>query len=235
MGDFNNMMILYGFSYSGSAYRVRIALNAKGIRYEQRSIHPLRDGGAQHAPEYRRLSPNGVMPTLVHGDVVLTQSGAILEYLEQTHPTPPLLPPDPAEQAWVRSVAQTFGVDSHPLVTIRVIQHLESHFGIAPERRFEWARHWLAFGLQGAEALLRDGGRSRRFCHGDDLTHADIYLVPHVLAALRHKIAIADYPIIDRIYRNCLAHPAVADADPERQPDAADADAWRVNLDVKRS
>jgi maleylpyruvate isomerase len=223
-------MILYGFSYSGSAYRARIALNLKGIPYEQRSVHLLRDGGEQHQAAYQRLSPLGVVPTLVDGELVVTQSGAILDYLDEAYPTPPLLPDTVTARARVRAIAQTFGVDSHPLVTIRVLQHLHMTHGIDAQSQLEWSRHWLTFGLGGGEALLDGDPATGRFCHGDQPTLADIYLVPQVLAARRHDIDLSAFPVIARINDACMDHPAFAAADPEQQPDALDADEWRHHL-----
>jgi maleylacetoacetate isomerase len=223
-------MILHGFSYSGSTYRVRIALNLKGIAYEQRSVHLVRGGGEQHAQDYRRLSPLGVVPTLVDGDVVVTQSGAIVEYLDEIRPAPPLLPEGAAARARVRALAQTLGVDSHPLVTIRVLRHLHATRGDDDAAQKAWSRHWLAFGLAGGETLLAGHPDTGRYCHGNRLSLADLYLVPQALAALRHDIALEAYPTIDRIYRACLAHPAVAAADPQRQPDALSPEELHAHL-----
>ena len=223
-------MILYGFSHSGSTYRVRIALNLKGIAYERRSLHPFRDGGQQHASEYQRLNPLGVMPTLVDGDIVITQSAAILDYLDEVYPDPRLLPKTAAGRARVRSIAQTFGVDSHPLVTIRVLQHLHKTYGIDAGSQIDWSRHWLSFGLGGGEALLDGDPATGRFCDGDQPTLADVYLVPQVLAARRHDVDLSAYPTVARIYDACMDHPSFAAADPQRQPDAGEADEWRRHL-----
>ncbi|MSP66898.1 MAG: maleylacetoacetate isomerase [Alphaproteobacteria bacterium] len=212
-------MELYGFSYSGSAYRVRIALLLKGLPYRSHSVHLLRDGGEQNLPDYRRLNPLGAVPTLVHGDLVLTQSAAIVEYLEERYPTPPLLPSEPGARARVRALAQTFGVDVHPLITIRVLKHLAAEHGAAPARQMDWSRYWIAAGMGAFEALL-DHPATGTFCHGEAPGLADIYLVPQVIAAERHGIDFAALPRIARINRACLGLAAFRDAAPAVQTDA---------------
>lgn len=213
------MIELYGFSYSGSAYRVRIALALKGVAYRAHSVHLLRGGGEQLRPEYRRLNPLGAVPTLVDGGQVITQSGAIVEYLDERFPDPPLLPKDPAERARVRALAQTFGVDVHPLVTIRVLKHLAGEYAVPPDRQMAWSRHWHAAGMRAFETLLAHPATGA-FCHGEAPGLADIYLVPQVVAAVRHGIDLAELPTIERINRACMALPAFRDTAASQQPDA---------------
>ncbi|WP_049621962.1 maleylacetoacetate isomerase [Frateuria defendens] len=211
--------VLYDYWRSSAAYRVRIALNLKGLAYESRPVHLLREGGEQHAPAYRALNPQELVPCLCEGGRVLTQSMAIVEYLEETHPAPPLLPADAAGRARVRALAQLIACDVHPLGNLRVLQRLETQFGADPAARGEWMRHWIAAGLQAFEAHLADGAAGR-YCHGDAPGLADVLLVPQVYNALRWQLPLEDYPRLHGIHAACNELEAFRRAAPERQPDA---------------
>lgn len=211
-------MKLYGYFRSSAAYRVRIALNLKGISAEQVHVH-LRKG-EQAAEGYRRFNPQGLVPTLVDGGHRLTQSLAIIEYLEELHPHPPLLPQDPLGRARVRAVAQTIACDLHPLNNLRVLNHLRDALGIDEAGRQGWYQHWIATGLWAVEALLTDRPQADPFCHGAAPTLADLCLVPQVYNAERMGCPLDAYPIIREIADRCRTLPAFADAAPERQPDA---------------
>ena len=210
-------MILYDYFRSSAAYRVRIALNLKGLVPERRFVH-LRKG-EQRAPDYVRLNPQGLVPTLVADDTTLTQSLAIIEYLDETHPDPALLPQGAADRAWVRSIAQSIACDIHPIDNLRVLKYLDKTFHVDEPARNDWYAHWIRLGFEAIEARLagRAGGK---FAFGDTPTLADICIVPQVANAGRVKLPMEPYPRISAVNANCLAHPAFDAARPERQPDA---------------
>ncbi|HWP94551.1 MAG TPA: maleylacetoacetate isomerase [Gammaproteobacteria bacterium] len=214
-------MILYTYFRSSASYRVRIALNLKGIAAEYRFVHLVRDGGEQHKPEYRRLNPQGRVPALVVDGRTLTQSLAIIEYLEETHPEPALLPGDPLGRARVRALAHTVASDIQPLGNLAVLQYLERELGIDQARREAWARHWIAQGFTALETLLAGDERTGRFCHGDAPTLADVCLVPQMFNARRMGLDLTPYPTLVRIDAECRKLEAFARAAPENQPDAS--------------
>ena len=210
-------MILYDYFRSSAAYRTRIALNLKGLKAEQRSIH-LRKG-AQRSADYLAVNPQGLVPTLVIGDRRLTQSLAIMEYLEEKHPSPPLLPPGAEDRAWVRAIALAIACDIHPLNNTRVLAYLTGPLGLDDKRRDDWYRHWVNAGFEAIERQLAERATGR-YCFGDTPTLADVCLSPQVANAARVNTDMAPYPRIRAINETCLAHPAFAAAHPSRQPDA---------------
>lgn len=213
-------MKLYTYFRSSAAYRVRIALNLKGLDYEAVPVHLLKDGGEQLSERYRNINPSALVPALQDERGTLTQSMAILEYLEETHPDVPLLPPDPLLRARVRELCQIVACDIHPLNNLRVLRYLVHTLGISDEAKTEWYRHWVSDGLAALEGhLARDPGAAD-FCHGETPTLADCFLVPQVFNAQRFNIDLAPYPTIGRINANCTPLPAFAHAHPSRQPDA---------------
>jgi len=209
-------MILYDYFRSSAAYRVRIALHLKGLSAEQRSVH-LRKG-EQRAAGYLGVNPQGLVPTLLDGDLTLTQSLAIIEYLDETHPSPPLLPSKPAERAWVRSIAQSIACDIHPIDNTRVMQYLEHSLGLDEAKRNDWYAHWIRLGFEAIEKRLCE--RSGKFAFGDTPGLADICIVPQVANAGRVKLPMDPYPRIRAVNAACLAHPAFDAAQPSKQPDA---------------
>jgi maleylacetoacetate isomerase len=212
-------MKLIGYFRSSAAYRVRIALNLKGIEVEHASRH-LRKG-EQRAPDYAALNPQMLVPALVlDSGEVLTQSLAILEYLEETHPQPPLLPADPVARARVRSLALIPTTDIHPIQNLRVMSYLREKFGQTEESAFAWSRHWIETGFDAYEASVAKDPRTGAFSHGDTPTLADLCLVPQVFNAARFKVDMTKYPTIRRIYETSMRHPAFDAAQPARQPDA---------------
>ncbi|MDW2982709.1 MAG: maleylacetoacetate isomerase [Rhodanobacter sp.] len=215
-------LVLYGYWRSSAAYRVRIALNLKGLEYETRPVHLVRNGGEQHAADYRALNPQQMVPCLLDGDRVITQSLAIMEYLDEMHPEleTALLPVDARGRAQVRALAMAVCCDIHPLGNLRVLQHLEATFGASEEQRAAWSRHWIGAGFQAIEAMLGDSVATGRYCHGETPSMADACLVPQVYNALRWKLPLDDYPTIARIYRACSELEAFRRAAPEVQPDA---------------
>jgi maleylpyruvate isomerase len=210
-------MILYDYFRSSAAFRVRIALNLKGLAAERRFVH-LRKS-EQRADAYLEVNPQGLLPTLVAGDRRLTQSLAIIEYLDETHPRPPLLPSLPEDRAWVRAVALSIACDIHPLNNLRVLRYLGQQLAIEEPRRDEWYRHWVREGFDAMESQLAERA-SGAFCLGDSPTLADICLVPQVANARRLAVDLAPYPRIRAIDASCLELAAFAGAAPERQPDA---------------
>lgn len=213
--------LLYGYWRSSAAYRVRIALNLKGIDYDQAPVHLVRDGGEQHRPSYRELNPQRLVPTLVVGETVITQSLAILEYLEETGSSPALLPADAAGRARVRSLAQIVACDVHPLQNLRVLNYLTGELGVDDEQRAAWARHWICEGLRALEERLARSSATGTFCHGETPGLADACLVPQLYNARRFGCGLDAFPTVGRIDRACQALPAFAAAAPEAQPDAA--------------
>ena len=213
-------MKLYSYFRSSASYRVRIALNLKNLPYDYAPIHMLRDGGEQLKPEYRKLNPDGVVPTLVDGDNVLQQSLAIIEYLEETHPEPPLLPKAPADRAYVRSVALQIACEIHPLDNLRVLKYLKHTVGTDDETKDAWYRHWVDAGFTTLEQHLAGDSRTGKLCFGDTPTLADACLVPQVFNAQRFKIDVTRFPTIQRIHDHASQLDAFARAAPGVQPDA---------------
>jgi maleylacetoacetate isomerase len=213
-------MKLYTFFRSSASYRVRIALNLKKISYEQAPIHLRRGGGEQLTPAYTAINPQALVPTLEDGGKFLTQSLAIIEYLEEKYPQPPLLPSDPAEKALVRSMAMIIACEVHPIQNLRVLNHVKKEYGQTDEQVNRWAQHWIDLGLSALEQTLVSQTRRGKFCYGDTPTLADICLVPQLGNARRYGCDLAKYPQILAIEKNCMAVAAFADAAPEKQPDA---------------
>ncbi|MFC4726862.1 maleylacetoacetate isomerase [Coralloluteibacterium thermophilus] len=211
---------LHSYWRSSAAYRVRIALNLKGLAYETVPVHLVQDGGRQHTPEYRALNPQGLVPTLVHGARVYRQSLAIIEYLDETWPTPPLLPARARDRARVRALAQTVACDIHPLNNLRVLQFLEREWSVPQAERELWIRHWVSEGLAAIETLLQDHPSTGSFCDGEAPGLADCCLVPQVFNAQRFGVDLAPYPTVARVNAACLALPEFDAARPENQPDA---------------
>jgi maleylacetoacetate isomerase len=210
-------MKLYGFSRSSAAFRVRIALNLKGLDFESAFIHLRR--GDQGRPEYLGVNPQGLVPALELDGQTLIQSLAIIEYLDETHPEPPLLPRDAAGRARVRALAEIVACDIHPLNNLRVLRYLLRPLGHSEDDLAIWYNHWIDAGFRALEGLLANDSRTGRFCHGDAPTLADAALVPQVVNAERYRLDMAPYPTIASIYTTCMNLDAFAAAHPQRQPD----------------
>jgi maleylacetoacetate isomerase len=211
-------MILYGFARSSASFRVRIALNLKGLAYEQRSVH-LRKGD-QFGADYAKLNPQQQVPTLVtaRGEA-LVQSPAILEWLEEAYPYPPLLPKDPAGRARVRALAALVGCDIHPIDNLRVLKYLQQVLQVTEGQFEDWFNHWIRLGFTGLERMLAESPATGRFCHGDAPGLADCYLVPQMFNAGRYKLDLAPFPTIRRIHAECMTLPAFDRAQWKNQPD----------------
>jgi len=211
-------MKLYSYFRSSAAYRVRIALNLKGIAYEQVPVNLLK--GEDQGEDYRKLNPQGLVPALITADgQVLIQSLAICEYLEEHYPDPPLLPAAAPGRARVRALADLIACDIHPLNNLRVLKYLTGTLGVDKEQKIAWYQHWVVEGFTALEALLADSPDTGRFCHGDQPTLADVCLVPQVANAQRLACELSPYPTIQRISAACDALPAFAQAHPSQQPD----------------
>jgi maleylacetoacetate isomerase len=211
------MLKLYSFFRSSAAYRTRIALNLKGIAFETAAIHLTKDGGRQHTAEFRAVNPQQRVPALaLDGGTILLQSLAIIEYLDEVHPEPPLLPEDLIERAQVRAVAQIIACDIHPLNNVGPLNYLRGAVKADQATVQEWYRHWITVGFEAVEALIRPGP----YAFGPTVTIADICLVPQVANARRFKVALERFPNIVAADAAATKHPAFDAARPELQPDA---------------
>jgi maleylacetoacetate isomerase len=214
------LLKLYTYFRSSAAFRVRIALNLKGLPYEPVFVHLPK--GEHRRPEYAAVDPQSLLPTLVDGDRALSQSLAIIEYLEETRPEPRLLPVDAPGRARVRSLSLLVACEIHPLNNLRTLQHLKRGLGQNENQINAWYRHWIADGFAKLEADLNraNSGGSGRFCHGDAPTMADCCLVPQVFNARRYDSDLAPYPKLMRIFDACMQLEAFDRAQPSKQPDA---------------
>jgi maleylacetoacetate isomerase len=214
-----NSVVLYSYWRSSSAYRVRIALNLKQIDYRQEPVHLVRDGGEQNSPGYRAINPLGLVPALVHRDRTIVQSMAICEYLEEVFPARPLLPEGPAGRARVRSIAQSIASEIQPLNNLGVINYLRDAMHQDEAAISEWLKHWLARGFSAVESWL-SAAECGLYCHGDEPTLADCFLVPQVYNAERFSCDLEPFPIIRRIAGQCRSLSAFDRAAPENQADS---------------
>lgn len=214
-------LILYSYYRSSAAFRVRIALNLKGLKPEIRPVHLLKDGGQQHTEDYKRMNPLQLVPTLVSDGQAIAQSLAIIEYLEEIAPQPPLLPKGAQARARVRQLALMVACDIHPIANLRVLKYLKRRLGADEAALLEWQRHWIAEGLAALEAKLSGNSETGIFCHGDSPTMADICLVPQLYNARRRvEMDLSPYPTLLRIEEAACKLPAFDAARPENQPDA---------------
>jgi len=213
-------MKLYTFFRSSASYRVRIALNLKAIGCEQAPIHLRRGGGEQLMPAYTAINPQALVPTLEDNGRILTQSLAIIEYLEETHPNPPLLPKEPADKALVRSMALVIACEVHPIQNLRVLNYVKATYNQTDEQVNKWAQHWIDLGLAALQEMIVAQPKRGKFCFGDVPTLADVCLIPQLGNARRYGCDLSKYPTILEIEKNCNAIPAFANAAPDKQPDA---------------
>ncbi len=213
-------MQLFHYFRSSASYRVRIALNLKGLPHDLQSVHLVRQGGEQLQQAFRDINPDGLVPALIEQDQILTQSLAIIEYLDETFPEPPLLPGSAFDRAFVRAISLQIACDIHPINNLRVLRYLVNELKVSEEDKNRWYRHWCELGLAALEQTLVRDSRVGRFCFGDSPTLADCCLVPQIYNANRLKCDLSGMPTLLRINQTCLELPAFADARPEQQPDA---------------
>ena len=213
-------LTLYDYWRSSASYRVRICLHLKGLPFEQRAINLVHDGGEQHKDVYRQLNPQGLVPALVHGGHVVTQSLAICEYLDDVFPDPPLLPVDPYFKAEARAMALSIACDIHPLNNLRVQQYLKGELEVSGHDVVAWMNHWVGVGFSALETRLSASGKTGLYCVGDEPGLVDSFLIPQVYNAERFNCDMSRFPLISRIIRHCKNLPAFAAAAPANQPDA---------------
>jgi maleylacetoacetate isomerase len=214
------MLQLYSYFRSSASYRVRIALNLKGLPYEYVPVHLLKDGGQHHTADYQHINPAELVPALVDDGHAIGQSLAIMEYLDETHPEPTLLPRDAMGRARVRGLAQCIACEIHPLNNLRVLQYLERDLKLDEATKADWYRHWITLGFTAVEAMLANNPHTGAFCHGDTPGLADCCLIPQIANSRRFETPLEAFPTIRRIEQACLALDAFANAAPQVQPDA---------------
>ena len=212
------MLQLHNFFRSGTSHRLRIALNLKGLDYEYIAVHLGKE--AHLSAAYKALNPQGLVPTLVDGEQVLTQTPAIIEWLEERHPTPPLLPSGPEDRARVRALAALVGCDIHPINNRRILEYLRKTLGCDDAAVKAWCATWINAGFEALEALLAADTQRGDFCFGNTPTLADVYLVPQVESARRFKVDLSPYPAIVAIDQACARLQSFQKAAPANQPDA---------------
>ena len=211
---------LYSFWRSSAAFRVRIALNLKGLDYKVIPVHLVKNGGEQIAPEYANKNPNCLVPLYSDGTRTIHQSLAIIEYLEEINPIPTLLPQTAIDRAWVRSLAMDIAIEIHPINNLRVLRYLTKNLGIDGDAKDVWYQHWVTIGLASLEKQLSADTRVGRFAYGDQPGLIDICLVPQIFNALSAKTNMKPYPTLMKIFDECMALPAFIDASWEKQIDA---------------
>lgn len=211
------MLRLYSYYRSSAAYRVRIALQLKGLDWNYVPVNLLK--GEQHSGGYRAVNPQALVPAIEVDGHALTQSLAIIEWLEERYPNPPLLPPEPLLRARVRALAYQVAMDIHPLNNLRVVNYLKEQMNLDESQKLQWYRHWIAEGFQAVEQSLRRAGCDGCFCLGETATLADICLVPQVYNALRFDCDLSSYPLIHSVWEHCSSLAPFQRAAPESQPD----------------
>ena len=215
------MMTLYGYFRSSTSYRTRIAMNLKGLDYENVTVNLAKD--EQLEIGFKALNPQGLVPVLQADDLLLYQSPAILEWLEEVYPESPLLPKNAAGRMQVRALSAMIGCDIHPLNNRRILQYLRNELSVGEEDVMMWCNRWMSEGFAALEKRLAQEGNRGKFCYGDRPTFADCYLIPQVSSARRFKVDLSLYPNIVAIDEHCRTLKAFADADPMMQPDAPSA------------
>lgn len=208
------MITLYDYFRSSASFRVRIALNLKKLDYHIIPIHLLNNGGEQYSEHYQKINPQSLVPTLQHGNKVLTQSLSIIEFLEEEYPEPPLLPQNSYEKALIRSFALSIAADIHPINNLRVLNYLTHELSINDQQKIKWYDHWIHKGLSSLETQLKNYDRVGKFCFGDEPTLADIVLIPQLYNAKRFNCNLNLYPTLLHVESNCVTHPAFYQAWP---------------------
>lgn len=212
--------ILHTYFRSSAAYRVRIAMNLKGLDAEHVFVHLNRNGGEQFGDAFKAINPHALVPVLSDEGVQISQSLAIIEYLDDVYPQVPLLPSAPSDRAFVRQLSLDIACDIHPINNLRVLKYLTGSMGVSEEKKSEWIAHWITLGLEAIEAQIQQRDRTGSFCFGDAPTMADCCLIPQVFSAQRFNVDLSGIPALMAIFNTCQALPAFAAAAPSRQPDA---------------
>lgn len=215
------MTTLYGYFRSSASYRVRIALNLKGLTYDTVPVHLLNQGGEQFKPEFTQLNPHSLVPVVELDGHHLTQSLAVLEYLDERHPTPSLLPGDALQRAHIRELSLAIACEIHPLNNLRVLRYLKHELGVEEDKKNGWVKHWIGLGFAALEKQLAADTSRGHFCVGDMPTMADCCLIPQLFNARRFEVDLSPYPTLVAIEDACNALPAFQAAHPSQQPDAA--------------
>ncbi|MCP1576410.1 maleylacetoacetate isomerase [Herbaspirillum rubrisubalbicans] len=215
------MTTLYSYFRSSASYRVRIALNLKGVAYETAAVHLLNQGGEQLLPAFTQVNPHALVPVLADQGRLLTQSMAMLEYLEERYPAPALLPGDAFQRAHIRELALAIACEIHPLNNLRVLRYLKHQLAVDEAQKTAWIQHWIKLGFSALEQQLAADTTRGHFCVGDAPTMADCFLVPQIFNARRFEVDMAPYPTLCAIDAACNALPAFQQAHPAQQPDAA--------------
>ncbi len=220
MSDTTDQLVLHNYFRSSAAYRVRIAMNLKGLDYDYVPVHLTRDGGMQFREPYKSLNPQQLVPLLDDRGFRLSQSLAIIEYLDEKFPEQPLLPASIEGRARVRQLALAISCDIHPLQNLRVLKYLTGPLALSEDQKTTWIKHWLGLGLEALEAELANSPTRGTFCFGDTPTMADCALVPQIFSARRFSVDLAGFPTLRAIHAACEAVPAIAAAHPAAQPDS---------------
>jgi len=210
---------LFSYWRSSAAFRVRIALNLKNLTHEVIPVDLLKQGGEQHLPNYSAKNPQDLVPVLEHGAHVLRQSLAIIEFLEETYPTPALLPNNPHERAWVRALSMDIACDIHPLNNLRVMKYLHKELKLSDDQKSSWTKHWIDIGLTGIEKTLSTQARQGKFCLGDEVSMADVSLIPQIMNAKSSSCDLSKFTKIQQVFDECMKLPAFIKASWESQVD----------------
>ena len=208
---------LYSYFRSSTSFRVRIVLHLKKLDFEYIPVHLLNQGGEQHLPEYRAVNPIGGVPTLVHQGNAISQSAAIVQYLDEVFPVPRLLPEDPFKRAQIRQFCDNINCEMHPLNNLRVLQFLKKNYQVTDENQNLWVHHWLRWGFEATEKLLE--ANAGVYCFGNEISMADIFLAPQIVTAKRFSFPIEDFKLTNTVFENVMKLEAFQKAHPDCQPD----------------
>ena len=214
------MIKFYGYFRSSAAYRCRIAFNLKNIDYDLKIIHLKNDGGQQNSIKYKKINPQALIPSIEDDGFILTQSMAIIEWLDEKYPIPNLLPEDTNLKAKVRAFAQSIACEIHPLQNLRVQEFITEEFNQDSKQIDKWLKRWLGGGLAACEEMIKNQNQNLDFCFGDHPSLADICLVPQIFSAQRFNVDLSEMPILMKIFNHCSSLEAFKDAHPKNQPDA---------------